>query len=125
MARKTINEYSSGQIEAIRAAGRLVSRVLDEISKMIRPGVATAELDWRARQLIEEGGGKPAFPEVRNYPTVLCASINEQVVHGIPSKRVLKEGDIITADCGLSIGGYYADKALTFPVGPISPEATT
>jgi methionyl aminopeptidase len=118
-----IAEYSPREVEAIRAAGRLVSQVLDEIARLIQPGVTTAELDRRAQQRIEGAGAKPAFPEVRNYPATLCTSINEEVVHGIPSERALREGDIISVDCGLSLGGYYADKAETFPVGGISAEA--
>ena len=123
MARGII-EYSPREVEAIREAGRLLSAVLREIASMVRPGVTTAELDCRAGKLIEEAGAKPAFPEVRGYPATLCTSINEEVVHGIPSEtRVLREGDIISIDCGLSKGGFYADKAETLPVGPVSEPA--
>jgi methionyl aminopeptidase len=100
----------------------LLETVFAEIIPMVAPGVTTADLDRRATDLILEGGAKPAFPEVRNYPATLCTSINEEVVHGIPSDRVLKEGDIISVDCGLSRDGFYADKAVTLPVGAIEPE---
>ncbi|KPL12360.1 methionine aminopeptidase [candidate division BRC1 bacterium SM23_51] len=116
-------EYSAKEVEAIRAAGRLLSRVLDEIGQMVRPGITTAALDRRARELIEQGGAKPAFPEVRDYPATLCTSINEQVVHGIPSDQPLREGAIVGVDCGLSMDGFYADKAVTCAVGRISPQA--
>jgi len=90
---------------------------------MVRPGVTTAELDRRARELIEQAGARPAFPEVRDYPATLCTSINEEVVHGIPGKRVLREGDIISIDCGLVKEGFYADMAVTHAVGEVSAEA--
>jgi len=118
-----IIEYSPREVEVIRAAGRLLSEILEEIRRNVRPGITTAALDRQARQLIEAGGAKPAFPEVRDYPATLCTSINEEVVHGIPSERVLREGDIVSVDCGLSRDGFYADKAETYPVGGISAEA--
>jgi len=123
VARGTIIEYSPREVEAIWAAGRLLSEILNEIIRMVRPGVTTVELDRMARKRIEEAGAKPAFPEVRNYPATLCTSINEEVVHGIPSERVLQEGEIISIDCGLSRGGFYADRAETVAVGKISAEA--
>ena len=123
VASKEIVRYSLGEIEDIRAAGRLLNGILDEIGRMVRPGITTAALDRRARELIEAAGAKPAFPEVRDYPATLCTSVNEEVVHGIPSERELKEGDIISIDCGLSRKGFYADKAITYPVGRVSPEA--
>jgi len=123
VARGKLIEYSPREVEAIRAASLLLSRVLEEIKRMVRPGVTTAALDRHARWLIEEGGAKPAFPEVRDYPATLCTSINEEVVHGIPSDRVLREGDILSVDCGLSKDGFYSDKAETYAVGNISAEA--
>lgn len=123
MASGGIPDYSARDVETIRSAGRLLSRILDEVGTMVRPGIATAELDRRARELIEEAGAKPAFPEVRNYPATLCTSINEEIVHGVPSERILREGDIISLDCGLSQDGFYADKAITYPVGRVSEEA--
>lgn len=123
MAREAIAEYSTREIDAIRVACRLLSEILAEIGRMVRPGITTAELDARAKELIEKAGAKPAFPEVRDYPATLCTSINEEVVHGIPCDRALIEGDIISIDCGLSRQGFYADKAVTYPVGEISPEA--
>lgn len=123
MASGGIIEYSPREIETIRAAGRLLSEILSELSRMVRPGMTTAEMDRVARQLIEAAGAKAAFPEVRHYPATLCTSVNEAVVHGIPSERPLEEGDIVSVDCGLSKDGFYADKAETYPVGRISAEA--
>ncbi|MCX8038535.1 MAG: type I methionyl aminopeptidase [Candidatus Sumerlaeia bacterium] len=123
MTGERIPVYSPREIESIREAGRLVSRVLEEIGRMVRPGVTTAEMDREARRMIEDFGAKPAFPEVRQYPATLCTSINEEVVHGIPTDRKLQEGDIISIDCGLSKGGFYADKAITWAVGRVSEEA--
>ena len=123
MASGGIPDYSARDVEKMRSAGRLLSRILDEVGAMVRPGITTAELDRRALERIETAGAKPAFPEVRNYPATLCTSINEEVVHGIPSERVLREGDIISLDCGLSVDGFYADKAITYPVGRVSAEA--
>lgn len=116
-------QYSAREIETIRKACRLLSEVFEQVAQMVRPGVTTGELDRRARELILEAGAKPAFPEVRDYPATLCTSVNEQVVHGIPGERVLKEGDIISIDCGLSLNGFYADKAATYAVGEVSEEA--
>lgn len=123
VARQAIAVYSAREIETIHAACRLLSGILDEVGRMVRPGITTVELDRRARELILEAGAKPAFPEVRDYPATLCTSINEEVVHGIPCDRALAEGDIISIDCGLSRNGFYADKAITYAVGEISPQA--
>jgi methionyl aminopeptidase len=118
-----IAEYTTREVDRIRESCRLLKEVLDEVMVAVGPGVTTAELDRKARALIEGAGAKPAFPEVRDYPAVLCTSINEEVVHGIPSDRELVEGDVLSIDCGLSLNGFYADKALTLPVGEVKDEA--
>jgi len=124
VARGRITEYNARELEALRKAGHLLDGILHELGRLVGPGVSTAALDRAARRLIEAAGAKPAFPEVRDYPATLCTSINEEVVHGIPSEdRVLREGDLVSVDCGLSLGGFYADKAITYPVGSVGDEA--
>jgi methionyl aminopeptidase len=114
---------SNAEIEHMRAAGILLRQVMAEVITHVGPGVTTAELDQVARRLIRDGGGRPAFLGYRGYPATLCTSINEQVVHGIPSHRKLLDGDIVAIDCGLILHGFYSDMAMTQGVGPISPEA--
>jgi methionyl aminopeptidase len=108
------------EIEIMAEASRIVAEVLEIIRKEVHPGITTDELDSIAERKIRERGGIPAFKGYRNYPKTLCASINEQVVHGIPSKRKLKDGDIIGLDLGAIVGGFYGDSAITVPVGKIS-----
>ena len=118
---------SPREIELLRAAGQVVYRVLRELGSLVRPGIATAELDARADELIREAGGTPLFKGVRSpqarlpFPAAICASVNEQVVHGIPSGRPLKEGDIVSIDCGVRLKGYCGDAAATFAVGQLAP----
>ena len=102
---------------------RIVAEVLQELVRTARPGIATIELDALAERGIKTRGGIPAFKGYRGFPSTLCVSINEQVVHGIPSKRRLKAGDIVGLDLGAKWEGYYGDAAVTVPIGPISPEA--
>jgi len=104
----------------MRESNRIVAEVLGEISKKICPGITTLELDRKAEKIIRERGGEPAFLGYRGYPYTICASVNEEVVHGLPSKRKLKEGDIIGIDVGVRYQGYYGDAAITLPVGRIS-----
>jgi len=104
-------------------ACRIVAEVLQELVRTARPGVATLELDALAERGIKTRGGVPAFKGYRGYPSTLCVSINEQVVHGIPSKRRLKAGDIIGLDLGAKWEGYYGDAAVTVPIGQISSQA--
>ena len=111
-------------IEGIRAAAQIVARVLVEMGKVVRPGVTTAELDAVAERLIRESGGRRAFKGYRGFPAAICTSINEEVVHGIPGKRALHEGDIIGIDVGVERNGWYGDAARTFEVGAVSPEAS-
>ncbi len=107
----------------MRAANALVADVLAELATMVAPGVTTQDLDQAAEKLVREGGAEPAFKGYRGYPSTLCASINDQVVHGIPSTRALNEGDIISLDMGVKLNGFYGDSAVTVPVGKVSEEA--
>jgi methionyl aminopeptidase len=110
----------------MRAAGRLVGEVLTALTARVAPGVTTADLDAVAEKMIVDAGAIPAFKGYHGYPASICASINDEVIHGIPSgRRVLNEGDIISIDVGASLDGYYGDSAITLPVGKISEEAAT
>jgi methionyl aminopeptidase len=116
---------SPSEIEKIRRASRVVAKVLSQIKDRIVPGVSTLELDQWAEKCIRAEGALPAFKGYLGYTATLCTSINEEVVHGIPSsKRILKEGDIIGVDCGAIVEGYYGDSAFTFPVGDVSESAS-
>ena len=112
------------EISIMAEASRIVAEVLEVIKKEVLPGITTDDLDALAEKEIRSRGGKPAFKGYRNYPKTLCASINEQVVHGIPSKRKLKEGDIIGLDLGAIVGGFYGDSAVTVAVGKISDKVS-
>jgi len=107
------------EIVLMAKASRVVAEVLEVIKKAVRAGVTTDELDRLAESEIRTRGAVPAFKGYRNFPKTLCASVNEQVVHGIPSKRILKEGDIIGLDLGAIVGGFYGDSAVTVAVGQI------
>ena len=108
----------------MRAANQFVADVLAELEAAVAPGVTTAELDRLAEKLVRDGGAVPAFKGYRGFPATLCASINDEVVHGIPSaKRELKDGDIISLDVGARLGGFFGDSAVTVPVGKV-PDAT-
>ena len=115
---------SQAEIEKMRRSGHVVRQVLDELRAMVAPGVSTMDLEKHAERRIKELGAKPAFKGYYDYPCVLCTSINEEIVHGIPSeKRLLKAGDIVSVDCGVVLDGYYGDAAITVPVGEqITPE---
>ncbi len=105
-------------------AGRLVGEVLTELAAKVAPGISTADLDDLAERRIAAAGGTPAFKGYHGYPATICASINDEVIHGIPSgRRVLQEGDIISIDVGASLEGYFGDSAITLPVGHVSEEA--
>jgi methionyl aminopeptidase len=109
---------SSAEIERMRQSGRIVRQVLDHVRSLVAPGVTTMDLERAAEKKITELGAKPAFKGYFDYPCVLCTSVNEEIVHGIPSeKRALKEGDIVSIDCGVVLDGYYGDAAITVPVG--------
>ena len=110
----------------MREAGRLVGEVLTELASKVAPGISTAELDELAEKRIAKAGAVAAFKGYHGYPATICASINDEVIHGIPSgRRVLAEGDIISLDVGASIDGYYGDSAITLAVGRVSEEAAT
>ncbi|MCP9469073.1 MAG: type I methionyl aminopeptidase [Nitrospira sp.] len=110
------------EIEIMTQASRVVAEALREVEKAVSPGVSTEELDQIAEKEIRARGAVPAFKGYRNYPKTLCVSVNEQVVHGIPSKRKLKEGDIVGLDLGAIVGGFYGDSAVTVAVGRVSDE---
>lgn len=110
------------EIQAMERASKLVAETLQALKQQVRPGVTTEDLDRLAEEFIQARGGRPAFKGYRNYPKTLCASINDQVVHGIPSKRTLKEGDIIGLDLGAVVDGFYGDSAVTVPVGAVPPK---
>jgi methionyl aminopeptidase len=114
---------SREEIEKMRKSNAIVAEVLSEVKQMVRPGVKTFELDRRAEELTRRKGAKPAFKGYRGYPFSLCTSINCEVVHGMPSERILKEGDILSLDFGVSFKGYYGDAAVTVPVGNVSANA--
>ena len=108
----------------MQRSGRIVREVLDHVRSLVQPGATTMELEKAAEKKMKDLGAKPAFKGYYDYPCVLCTSINEEIVHGIPSdKRVLKDGDIVSVDCGVVLEGYYGDAAITVPVGEaVSPE---
>ena len=117
---------SAAELERMREAGRLVGEVLTELTAAVAPGVSTAELDEIAERRIRQAGATPAFKGYHGYPATICASINDEVIHGIPSgRRVLAEGDVISIDVGAALDGYYGDSAVTLPVGPVSEQAAT
>ena len=115
---------SQRELTLMRRAGKIVAEVLELMKDAIRPELATLELDQLAEKHIRRAGGIPAFKGYRGFPASICASINEQVVHGIPGLRRLQEGDIVSIDVGVNYKGYYGDAAATFPVGIITPEAS-
>jgi methionyl aminopeptidase len=116
---------SAAEIERLRRANQFVAQVLAALEAMVAPGVSTADLDRAAERLTRDGGAEPAFKGYRGYPATLCASINEEVVHGIPSAaRILKVGDIVSLDMGVKLGGFFGDSAVTVPVGVV-PERTS
>jgi methionyl aminopeptidase len=109
---------SPAEIEKMRRSGKVVREVLNEVAGMAKPGVSTMDLERTAAKKIKDLGAKPAFKGYFDYPCVLCTSVNSEIVHGIPNeKRVLKEGDIVSIDCGVVLDGYYGDAAITVPVG--------
>ena len=112
------------EVAGIRESAQIVGKCLRMLAREIRPGMTTLKLDRIAEEFIRGMGGEPAFKGYRGYPASICASVNEEVVHGIPSaKRTLREGDIVSLDIGVRLNGWYGDAARTFPVGEVSPEA--
>ncbi|HET6489890.1 MAG TPA: type I methionyl aminopeptidase [Syntrophales bacterium] len=114
---------SRQEIEKMRKSNAIVAAILEELRRKIRPGVKTIELDRLSEEMALKKGARPAFKGYRGYPYSLCTSVNSEVVHGMPSERELKEGDIISLDFGILNDGYYGDAAVTVPVGDITPEA--
>ncbi len=110
------------EIEIMRKSALLVSKTLGLMAEMLEPGVSTLELDKKAEEFIRDHGGEPGFLGLYDFPNTLCMSPNEQVVHGFPNNDPLKEGDIISIDCGVKMNGFYGDHAYTFAVGEVKPE---
>ncbi len=110
------------EIEVLRHNNLLVSKTLAEVAKLLKPGVSTLELDKRAEEYIRDNDAVPGFKGYHGFPNTLCTSVNSQVVHGIPSSYQLKEGDIVSVDCGVKKDGYYGDTAFTFEVGEVDPK---
>lgn len=119
---KTVYIKTAEEIELIRESSLLVGKTLAEVAKLIRPGITTAELNKVAEQFIRDHKAEPAFKGYHGFPATLCISPNEQVVHGIPGKYILKEGDIVSVDCGVKMNGFFGDSAYTFTVGEVKPE---
>jgi methionyl aminopeptidase len=119
-----INCKSHAELDKMRRSGIILRQVLNTVKAMVAPGVSTMDLERVAEEKIRELGAKPAFKGYYDYPCVLCTSVNNEIIHGIPSeKRILKEGDILSIDCGVVLDGYYSDSALTVPVGnTLAPE---
>lgn len=120
-----IHYKTDEQIELLKESNLLVSSTLAEIAKHIKPGITTLSLDKIAEEFIRSNGGIPGFLNYRGFPNTLCVSVNDVVVHGIPSDYVVKEGDIVSVDCGVIKNGYYGDSAFTFSVGEINEEKKT
>ena len=113
---------SAAELEKMRAAGRVVARVLDAVSARVAPGVTTLELEAVAEKEIAAAGAQPAFKGYHGYPCVLCTSVNDEVVHGIPSERKLQAGDVVSIDVGVKLDGFFADAATTVALEPVRPE---
>lgn len=115
---------SSSELDALERANRLVHRVLQMVRSTAAPGVTTAELDQLAEETILQHGGTPAFKGYRGFPATLCTSVNDVIVHGIPSRATrLAEGDILSVDCGVLLDGFFGDAAVTFGIGEVAPAA--
>jgi len=120
---RTVQLKTSEQAEIIRQNGVILAHAHAEVARAIEPGISTKKLDLIAESYIRDHGGIPSFKGYNGFPATLCISVNEIVVHGIPSNRVLLEGDIVSVDCGVCKNGFHADSAYTYGVGPISDEA--
>jgi methionyl aminopeptidase len=118
-----ISIKSAREIERMRVAGQVVAEVLSLMRQWVRPGISTAELDRIAHQHITERGATPSFLGYHGFPASICTSVNEEIVHGIPGHRTLREGDIVSVDVGVLLNGYHGDAAVTLPVGQVSEAA--
>jgi methionyl aminopeptidase len=115
---------SAAEIDKMRTSGIALRKVHDAVKAAVRPGASTMDLEHAAEKVVTELGAKAAFKGYHGYPAILCTSVNNEVIHGIPNaKRVLKEGDVVSVDCGVVVDGYYSDAAVTHAVGKISPAA--
>ncbi len=114
---------SPREIEAMRLAGKITAAARAYAGELVKPGVTTQEIDKAVQHFIKQHGATPSFLNYNGYPASCCVSVNDEIIHGIPGKRVLKEGDIVSVDVGAYIGGYHGDCAATFPCGKISDEA--
>ena len=114
---------SQAEIGKLRVVNQLVGQILAELRQMVEPGVSTEDIDALAERRVREAGAQPAFKGYHGYPATVCASVNEQVVHGIPSPRKLVSGDVVSIDMGAKLDGFFGDCAVTVPVGEVSPEA--
>lgn len=112
---------SPREIDKMRAAGRLCAETLALAAKMVEPGITLRQIDVAAERFMCSRGGIPTFKGYRGFPATLCTSVNEQVVHGIPGDRVLKSGDILSIDCGVTLDGFIGDSAITLPIGDVAP----
>ncbi|MBS3874039.1 MAG: type I methionyl aminopeptidase [Firmicutes bacterium] len=114
-----ISLKSERELVMMRQAGKVVAEAIAEVERLVRPGVSTGELNARVESLMTHRGARPAFKGYHGYPASICTSVNHEIVHGIPGLKVLKEGDIISIDIGAEMNGYFADAAITLPVGEI------
>ncbi len=119
----TIQTFTPAEIASFRKAGKILRECLTYTASLVKPGVLTKDLDTAAEAFIRKHGGIPAFKGYSGFPATLCTSINEECVHGMPGLRVLKDGDILSIDCGVIVDGLYTDACITVPVGNISPAA--
>ncbi len=118
-----IELLSPREIDFMREAGRMTSSVLQELEGKVVPGITTAELDREAEKVIRDLGGEPAFKGYHGYPACICTSVNEEVVHGIPGRRIIQKGDLLSIDVGVRYHGYYGDSAFTFSVGEMDADS--
>ena len=114
---------SQSEIDKLRRVNQLVARILAELRQVVVPGISTIDIDELAERRVREAGAEPAFKGYHGYPATVCASVNEQVVHGIPSSRPLANGDIVSIDMGAKLDGFFGDCAVTVPVGTVTPQA--
>lgn len=125
MSGSTIVYKSQDEVEYIRKSSLLVGKTLAEVARHLKPGVSTLELDGIAEKFIRDHGAVPSFKGYSGYKHSLCISVNEEIVHGIPGSRIVKDGDVISIDCGVFMNGFHGDSAYTFPVGGVSEEVLT
>ncbi|GAI42814.1 unnamed protein product, partial [marine sediment metagenome] len=115
---------SEEEIKIIREGGKILAEIIEELKKKVQPGITTKELNRVAETLVFESGAEPAFKGYENFPAALCTSVNQVIVHGIPSDYKLKKGDIISLDLGIKYQGFFSDMSITVPVGQIKPEVS-